>query len=163
MTAPVQRSQPSTEHAPTPWQIGIALYPYRHFYGSSDKNGAALAIGSCVTALGEKYDVANAAFIVEAVNSHASLKARVEELESEDYLVWSNQHRAWWRPNSCGYTTDIRSAGRYSRDEAISISGQSRDGWGKPNDLPEELAIPISALPKNIRAALPPIPGEVGL
>jgi hypothetical protein len=61
------------EHAPTPWQIGIALYPYVHFYGPSDKAGGALAVGACVTALGKEYDEANAAFIVKAVNNHEAL------------------------------------------------------------------------------------------
>lgn len=79
---------------------------------------------------------------------------RIEELESEQYLVFSNLHGAWWRANSSGYTTDIRGAGFYSREEAISISGQSRDGWENPGDLPCELAIPISALPEKIRAVL---------
>jgi hypothetical protein len=27
----------------------------------------------------------------------------------------------WWRPNSCGYTTDLREAGRYTREDAESI------------------------------------------
>lgn len=85
-----------------------------------------------------------------------------DQVVAEPYLVWSNQHRAWWRPNSCGYTIDVRAAGHYSREEAISISGQSRDGWGKPTDLPDELAIPLSALPKNIRAAIAPPPEPTG-
>jgi hypothetical protein len=68
------------------------------------------------------------------------------------HLVWSNQHRAWWRAASKGYTTDIRAAGWYERDEAIAISGQSRDGWGDPSRPPDELAIAIKDLPKNILA-----------
>jgi len=75
---------------------------------------------------------------------------------SEPYLVWSNQHRAWWRPESRGYTTDIRGAGWYTRDEAISISGQARDGWGDPSKAPDELAIAINDLPKDILAAIRP-------
>jgi hypothetical protein len=88
MTAAPQSIQPKQAElrqvatpCPTPWQVGITLYPYRHFYGPADKAGFCRAVGSCVTALGEEYDVANAAFIVEAVNSHASLKARIQELE----------------------------------------------------------------------------------
>ena len=35
------------------------------------------------------------------------------------YLIWSNEHRAWWRQKSQGYTTNIDTAGLYSRDEAL--------------------------------------------
>ena len=51
------------------------------------------------------------------------------------YLVWSNEHRMWWRPNSCGYTTDIAQAGRYTRAEAIKHSSGRDQEPGKP--LPE--------------------------
>jgi hypothetical protein len=37
------------------------------------------------------------------------------------YLVWSNQHGAWWRPNRRGYTSAIEEAGRYTLDEAQRI------------------------------------------
>lgn len=57
------------------------------------------------------------------------------------YLVWSNQHSAWWRPSRAGYTDDVKLAGRYSRAEAISISFQGRDGWDSPKGVPDELAI----------------------
>lgn len=37
------------------------------------------------------------------------------------WMIWSNEHNAWWRPNSCGYTDLIEQAGLYSYDEAKSI------------------------------------------
>ena len=37
------------------------------------------------------------------------------------FLVWSNEHRMWWRGNHRGYTQFIDEAGRYSRDEAGRI------------------------------------------
>lgn len=39
----------------------------------------------------------------------------------ETYLIWSNEHRAWWRSGMCGYTTGLRDAGRYSRQQAMRI------------------------------------------
>lgn len=61
MTASPRSIQPSSAEqrqdaatCPTPWQIGVTLYPYRHFYGPADKDGFCRAIGSCVTALGRK-------------------------------------------------------------------------------------------------------------
>lgn len=56
----------------------------------------------------------------------------------EQYLIWSNYHRMWWRPNAAGYTAQFEKAGRWSRDEAIlrcRIRDQDPD-----NPLPE---IPI--------------------
>ncbi len=37
------------------------------------------------------------------------------------YLIWSNEHRAWWGPGRAGYSVGIQGAGRYSRDSAIDI------------------------------------------
>lgn len=59
------------------------------------------------------------------------------------YVIWSNEHRAWWRADSQGYTVSLASAGRYSRTEAISIASGSRDGWG-PNRVPDEIALPAA-------------------
>lgn len=79
---------------------------------------------------------------------------RLQRLIDGPWLVFSNQNRAWWRANSRGYTGDIRGAGLYSREEAISISATSRDGWKNPGDLPCEIAIPLVAIPPAIRAAM---------
>jgi hypothetical protein len=43
-------------------------------------------------------------------------------MDEKRYVIWSNEHQAWWRPNSHGYTRWIEDAGRYARDEAVSIS-----------------------------------------
>lgn len=51
------------------------------------------------------------------------------------YLIWSNEHRAWWRPNSRGYTLDVDKAGRYSRKDAIGYSMVRDQHGGQP--LPE--------------------------
>jgi hypothetical protein len=56
-----------------------------------------------------------------------------------NYLVWSNEHNAWWRHNRQGYTPHLGNAGRYTREEAITICALSRDGWdGKrvPSEIP---------------------------
>jgi predicted phosphohydrolase len=74
-------------------------------------------------------------------------------LPVERYLVWSNQHRAWWRPNSHGYTDNVKRAGIYSRAEAISISFRGRDGWDSPKGVPDELAIAERDVPVFVRVA----------
>ncbi len=60
---------------------------------------------------------------------------------SENFLIWSNEHEAWWRPNSAGYTTFLERAGRYTKDEALRIcrSAGHRAGSRKrhiPSELP---------------------------
>lgn len=55
------------------------------------------------------------------------------------YLIWSNEHRAWWRPDSQGYTVNMGGAGRYSREDALRICALGRDGWGArtgPSEIP---------------------------
>lgn len=37
------------------------------------------------------------------------------------FVVWSNEHRMWWRPNGRGYTDSLDEAGRYDRAEAERI------------------------------------------
>ena len=64
-----------------------------------------------------------------------------------DYVIWSHEHGCWWRPNRAGYTRDARSAGRYTRDEALSISFRGRNGW-EPGDLPDEIAVRVVDLPE---------------
>lgn len=42
--------------------------------------------------------------------------------ETEDvYLIWSNEHRAWWGPGSHGYVPGLSGAGRYSREQTLAI------------------------------------------
>ena len=38
------------------------------------------------------------------------------------YVIWSEEHGAWWGPGKMGYTRSFRGAGRYSRLEAEQIA-----------------------------------------
>jgi len=56
----------------------------------------------------------------------ATAKARMDafgssELDVPLYLIWSNQHGMWWRPDEAGYTRTLEEAGRYSRADAERI------------------------------------------
>jgi hypothetical protein len=44
------------------------------------------------------------------------------------YVIWSNEHRCWWGPDSCGYRAKLANAGRYGRDDAINICISARGG-----------------------------------
>lgn len=53
------------------------------------------------------------------------------------YLIWSNEHRQWWRPNSMGYTSNISEAGLYSQGAMREIiKGATLDWHQAPNELP---------------------------
>ena len=38
-----------------------------------------------------------------------------------NYVIWSFEHEAWWRPNKRGYTDQLNEAGRYTAEEAGMI------------------------------------------
>lgn len=35
------------------------------------------------------------------------------------YLLWSQRHSAWWKPNAAGYTDQVDEAGRFSESDAV--------------------------------------------
>jgi len=41
------------------------------------------------------------------------------------FLLWSHEHRMWWRADARGYTPNQDQAGRYSLDEAVHWVVQS--------------------------------------
>lgn len=60
--------------------------------------------------------------------------------EVSDYVIWSNEHRAWWGPEHRGYYTHLSAAGRYSRDEALRICVNARGGR-RFNENPSEVPL----------------------
>ncbi|PTQ64473.1 hypothetical protein C8J45_103323 [Sphingomonas sp. PP-CE-3G-477] len=67
---------------------------------------------------------------------------QTREAELVAYLVWSNEHKAWWGKDRCGYTKIIANAGRYNRAEALAIAGTRDGGWQLNKGNPDEIAIP---------------------
>ena len=60
-----------------------------------------------------------------------------------DYVVWSNEHSAWWGPDSRDYYAKLENAGRYTRDEALRICKGARGGRrhnANPTEVPLLLA-----------------------
>ncbi len=70
------------------------------------------------------------------------------------YLVWSNEHNAWWKPNGRGYTMFAAKAGLYSFGEAKSICWKGRDGWREDGKVPDEVLVPIEGIPEEFRPSL---------
>ncbi len=38
------------------------------------------------------------------------------------WILWSDEHLAFWSPDELGYVSDIEKAGRYTFDEAVKIA-----------------------------------------
>lgn len=55
----------------------------------------------------------------------------------DTYLIWSNEHRRWWRGGGAGYTSRVDDAGLFSRSEAIEISTRALLGRRGVEPLPE--------------------------
>lgn len=83
-----------------------------------------------------------------------TMVAHGQPLPQPDYLIWSTQHRAWWRPEAAGYSVSIEGAGLYTRAEAIEIAATLRDGWSMGRVVPDEIAVALADIPEHIRAAV---------
>lgn len=64
-----------------------------------------------------------------------------------DWLIWSNEHNAWWGPGHCGYPDDIAAAGGYTLAQAIEICTQR--SWMRGR-VPPETMIHESSLPQAV-------------
>lgn len=51
-----------------------------------------------------------------------------------EWLIWSNEHGAWWRPASRGYTIKLAEAGRYPKEVAERICKEANFG-GQINEV----------------------------
>src|SRR6185503_20091932 len=79
---------------------------------------------------------------------HPTIEQAISAIRQEhDWLIWSNEHRAWWAPNQCGYRGRVEEAGRYSFAEACEICRQAnrRANSTLPPDVPPETMVPAWA------------------
>lgn len=67
------------------------------------------------------------------------------------WLIWSNEHNAYWGPNHCGYTRDIDQAGRYQQSDADSVCAAA-NAHLPPKSLPHEIRVPSPELDQALRA-----------
>ena len=65
----------------------------------------------------------------------------------KEYVIWSNEHSAWWAHNRMGYARDIAAAGLYTKAEAMEIVANATMGqWRGPAPV-HELPVRIKDLP----------------
>jgi hypothetical protein len=55
----------------------------------------------------------------------------------DEYLIWSNEHRMFWRAKRAGYTMLMHQAGRYTKTEATRICHKTT----APGVLPDEVML----------------------
>ena len=57
---------------------------------------------------------------------------------TDRYLIWSNEHHAWWGLANNGYVADIANAGRYDRETVLTVCTMALLGsrLGVPNEIP---------------------------
>lgn len=55
------------------------------------------------------------------------------------WLIWSNEHGAFWRPGGAGYTRHVDQAGRFMRNEADFIA--ERAGAHGPGQASNEVVV----------------------
>lgn len=59
------------------------------------------------------------------------------------YVIWSDEHRAWLKPNRWGYTRQLHEAGRYGPTEAAWICTEANEYWIRHREpgLPPEVVV----------------------
>lgn len=57
------------------------------------------------------------------------------------WLIWSREHRQWWKPGESGYTKLKSKAGRYTFAKAFLLV-MSANAYSKPDQDPNEAMIP---------------------
>jgi len=57
------------------------------------------------------------------------------------YLIWSFEHRAWWKPDGFGYTLALEKAGRFTLELGAAFV-ESANRY-RPFDDPFEALVPL--------------------
>ena len=58
----------------------------------------------------------------------------------EYWVIWSEEHGAWWGPGRSGYVTSLERAGRYTEAQALEI--EAKANRYRPAGTYYEIAMP---------------------
>ena len=64
--------------------------------------------------------------------------------ETDDFLIWSIEHRLWWARDREGYVRELSKAGRYSRSEAQDICASAIPGTAHKMRQFPEIPVPLA-------------------
>ena len=56
-----------------------------------------------------------------------------------NFLIWSFEHEAWWKPAAHGYTKEKALAGRFTLEKALEYCQDANKASG---DTPDEAIVP---------------------
>jgi hypothetical protein len=65
---------------------------------------------------------------------------------AELYLVWSNEHGAWWGPARTGYVQRIENAGTYTHEQALQICTDAMPGTSARIGMLPEIPVRLADL-----------------
>ena len=57
------------------------------------------------------------------------------------YLIWSNEHHGWWKPDGGGYTKSKIEAGQYTLEQATQTC-LNANCWHSDGMAPDETIVP---------------------
>lgn len=80
----------------------------------------------------------------------AAARAPVPTAEGPYWLVWSNEHSAWWRAGCAGYCSVIEGAGRYTLKDALDCCDTRSK---RPDRRPDEIVQPSPELVAALKGA----------
>ena len=83
--------------------------------------------------------------------------------DDDTYLVWSNEHQAWWGPGFNGYSRKLSQAGRYSRADALGICVRAMPGQADRESMLAEIPVrleDVQEMQTRHREAFPGRPPE---
>lgn len=69
-----------------------------------------------------------------------------EQPPMQAWVIWSEEHAAWWGPGKWGYTKSLASAGRYSQAEAQAICTQANFDSQAGGGTWQECAFPLASV-----------------
>jgi hypothetical protein len=109
------------------------------FYAIDATNSAFIGWKAALEHANPASDFADWRSVLAEIERLKGLVAGISETDTT-YVIWSNEHRAWWGPDRRGYCSRLTDAGRYDRESALAVCIGARGGR-RFNDNPSEVMV----------------------